>query len=92
MATITMMATLYVRACDLNILMAKIHDIWEGNVTTRREIEIGRICSLRFHDIREGVTLRRVILRRLRCINLNHIDIWMTLLNCGSFCIVYKLK
>ena len=31
----------------------KIHDIWEGNVTTWREIQIEQIHSLGLWDIRE---------------------------------------
>ena len=46
---------------------AEIHDIWEGNMTTRREIKTKNNCSLEFWDIREGVTLRRMILGRLGC-------------------------
>ena len=37
----------------------RTHDIWEGNVTTRREILPKNICSSWFQDIREGVTARR---------------------------------
>ena len=40
-------------------LMTRTHDICEGNVITRSEIEIDNIRSLRFWDIRKGVTLRR---------------------------------
>ena len=40
----------------------KPHDIWEGNVTTRREIAIDNVWSLCFWDISEGLTLRRVTL------------------------------
>ena len=43
-------------------LMSKTHDIKEGYVTIRSEIYIENICFLRFRDIREGVTLRRLIL------------------------------
>ena len=39
----------------------------------KREIEIENICFLGFQDIREGVTLRRVILWRLGCIYSFHI-------------------
>ena len=32
----------------------KSRDVWEGNMTTRWEIQIEHICSLGFQDIREG--------------------------------------
>ena len=38
--------------------MSKTHDIWERNVTTRREISTEHIHFLGFGDIREGVTLQ----------------------------------
>jgi hypothetical protein len=38
------------------------------NVTIRSEIEIVNIRSLGFRDVKEGVTLRRLILWSLRCI------------------------
>ena len=47
---------------------AKTHNIWEGNVTTRRETESEHIGSLGFGNIKEGVTLQRVILWKSRCI------------------------
>ena len=51
------MTTWCMWACGLKILVSyfnvKTHDIWEGNVTTRSQIEHPR--SLGFHDIREGV-------------------------------------
>jgi hypothetical protein len=45
----------------------------EKNVTTKREIQIENICFLAFQNIREGVTLRRVILWRLECTLFVHI-------------------
>ena len=57
--------------CDLKSLVdyfnTKTHNIKEGIVTTRREICTKNICSLGFQDIREGATLRMVILQRLEC-------------------------
>ena len=54
-------------ACGLNSLVVnfnvKPHDVWEGDMTTRSEIE--NIHSLGFRDIRAGVTLRRLTLRGL---------------------------
>ena len=47
----------------------KPHDIRERNVTTRSEIWSKNICSLRFQDIREWVTLRELILQSLGCID-----------------------
>ena len=56
-----------VRACGLNSLVVyfnvKTHDVWEGDMPTRSEIQTKKIYSLRFWDIREGVTLRRLIFR-----------------------------
>jgi hypothetical protein len=53
--------------CGLNSLIdydnVKTHDIWEKNMTTRREIHTEHIHSLGFEDRREAVTLWR-----LRCI------------------------
>jgi hypothetical protein len=40
----------------------KTPDLWEEDMTTTREIQIENIRSLQFHDIREGMTLKRVIL------------------------------
>ena len=37
-------------------------------MSTKREIYIEHICLLEFWDVREGVTLWRVILQRLKCI------------------------
>ena len=36
------------------LLNVKAHDIWEGNVTTRREMWTEHIRSLEFRDVREG--------------------------------------
>ena len=38
----------------------KTHDIWEDNLTTRREDQTEHIHSLGFQDIREKVTLQRL--------------------------------
>ena len=38
-----------------------------GNVTTKSEIGTANICSIGFRDIREGVTLRRLMLWSLMC-------------------------
>lgn len=46
----------------------KICDIWEINMTMRRENLIKHIRSLCVRVIRWGVTSMRVTLRRLRCI------------------------
>ena len=59
------------RGCGLTSLVVcnndKFHDIRERNVTTRSEIWTTNICSLGFRDIRECVTLWRLILRSLGC-------------------------
>jgi hypothetical protein len=51
-----------VRVCGLKSLVdyfnVKTCDVWEVNVTTRREILIEKICSLGFKDIREGLTIK----------------------------------
>ena len=47
--------------------IVRVCDVWEGNVTTRREIYTEHICSLGFRDIREGAALQRVMLGRLGC-------------------------
>ena len=60
------------QACGINCLVVhfsvKMYDIWEGNMTIRSEIQIENIHSLELWNIREGVTLRRLILRSLECI------------------------
>ena len=59
--------------CGLTCLMICIHDkfrdIRERNVTIRSHIWTTNITSLWFQDIRECVTLWRLILWSLRCIN-----------------------
>jgi hypothetical protein len=45
----------------VDYFMSKTCDIWEVNVTTRRDIQTENICFLGFRDTREGVTLRRDI-------------------------------
>ena len=68
-----------VRACWnslMDYLNVKYCDIWEENVTTRRDTWSKKICSLGCHDIREGVTLRRMIWQKLGCFTYNR---------CGSF-------
>ena len=64
-----MMTTWCVWACGLDSSMVysdvKTHDIWEGKVIIRNEIYFENIRSWRFRDIREGVTLRKLILRSL---------------------------
>jgi hypothetical protein len=63
---ITTMTTWSVQACGWNSLVdyfnVKVRDIWEGDVTTRTEIEteMENIRSQTFGDTRERVTLRRV--------------------------------
>jgi hypothetical protein len=60
------------QARDLNscvvFLNVKIHDIWEGNMTIKSEVQTKNVRFLGFQDIREGVTIRRLILRRLESI------------------------
>ena len=48
--------------------------IWEGNMTTRSEIQTENIRSVGFQDdMREGATLRRSISQSLECISIkNH--------------------
>ena len=46
-------------------------DMWEINVTMRSETKIKNIRSLGFQDIREGVTLRRLVLQSLECNSLH---------------------
>jgi hypothetical protein len=57
--------------CGLTSLMVciddKIHDVRERNVTIRSEIWTSNIRSLGFRDIREWVTLWRLILKSLGC-------------------------
>ena len=48
-------------------LNVKALDIWEGDVTIRSEIYYENILSLGLHDISEGLTLRRLVLRCLEC-------------------------
>lgn len=48
-------------------LMCKTRDVWMGNVITRSKIWIENICFLGFGDIREGVTLRKLVLQTLGC-------------------------
>jgi hypothetical protein len=60
------------RTCGLNSLVfylyVEIHDIWERNMTIRNEIQTKITRSLGFQDLREGVTLGRLMLRSLECI------------------------
>ena len=67
-----MMTTWCVQACGLNTLVVyfnvETHVYERRNVTIRSEIETMNIRSLGFRDVREGVTLRRLILWSLRCI------------------------
>ena len=62
------------RMCGLNALVnyfnVKTCDMWEGDVTTRRDIWTKHICSLGFWDMREEATLQKVTLRRLWCISI----------------------
>ena len=44
----------------------RTHDIWEGNVITKNNIQAQNILLLGSPDTREGVTLRRLILQSLR--------------------------
>ena len=61
-----MMSTCCMRGYGLDPLLVyfnvQTHDIWERNMSIRREMQIEHIRSLGFQDIREGVTLRRVML------------------------------
>ena len=65
---IAILTTWCVQACGLisstAYFIVKSHDIWEGNVTIWSEIQTKHNRSLGFWDIREGVTLRRLILWR----------------------------
>jgi hypothetical protein len=65
-----MMTTLCVLVFGLNSLVVyldvKAHDVWERNTTTRGEIEVENIRSVKFWYIR-GVTIRRLILQSLAC-------------------------
>ena len=55
----------------------KTYDIWEGNVTTRREILTKHIHAWGCRVMREGVTLQRVTLWRSMCTCLpSNIKIW----------------
>jgi hypothetical protein len=51
----------------VDYLDVKARDMQEGNVTRRREIYNKHIRSLGFWDIIEGVTIRRLVLRRVGC-------------------------
>jgi len=59
------------RGCELTSLVIYINDkipnVRERNVTIRSDIWITNIRSLGFQNIREWVTLWRLILRRLGC-------------------------
>ena len=77
--------------CGLNSLVldfnVKPRDIYgSGNVIIRSEISIEKICSLRFQDIKEGVTLRRLILWSIECIGV-HVD----LANCNESLSLWQL-
>ena len=65
------------QGCGLTSLVVcindKFRDIRERNVTIRSEIWTTNICSLGFRDIRECVTLWRLIFQSLRCTIL-HLD------------------
>ena len=60
------------RGCELTFMMicinGKTRDIRESNVTIRSEIWTKNIRSLGFRDIREWVTLQRLILQSSGCI------------------------
>ena len=47
--------------------MTNTCDIWEGSMTTRSAIKSENTCPLRFRNRREGMSLRRLILRSLEC-------------------------
>ena len=59
-----MMTTRCKRTCNLNSLMnyfdVKIHDIWEGHMTTRREIETELIHSVGFRAYKRGSDITEV--------------------------------
>ena len=57
-------------------LMIKICDIEERNLTIRSEIWTTNLHSLRFRNIREWVTLWRLILRSLECITKPQSDLF----------------
>jgi hypothetical protein len=72
------------QGCGLTSLVVcindKIRDVRERNVTIRSETWTTNIRSLGFHDIRERVTLWRLILRSLVCkmkVDLNE-KVWYT--------------
>jgi hypothetical protein len=73
-----------IQGCGLTSLVVcindKICDIREKNVTIRSEIWTTNIRSLGFRDIREWVTLWRLILWSLGCITYNNIAFlsWLT--------------
>jgi hypothetical protein len=52
----------------------KIHDIWEGNVTTRIvKFKLRTYVPHGFQDIRDKVTIGELILRRFRVYVLHHV-------------------
>jgi hypothetical protein len=69
--TLHMLTHSAMQGCGLTSLVVcindKVYDIREGNVTIRSEISIMNVCSLGFQDIRECVTLWRLILWSLGC-------------------------
>jgi hypothetical protein len=67
--------------CGLTSLVVyindKFHDIRKRNATIRSEIWATNIRSLGFRDIREYVTLWKLILRRLGCTNAQTFYTWV---------------
>ena len=59
------------QACGLISLVdyfnVKACDIWEGNVTTRREILTEHICSPNMLGYKRGSDILEVVLRKLEC-------------------------
>ena len=58
-----------------DIILVKIHDIWEGNMTTMSVTQTKNICSLGFQDIRERAKLRRLILWGLEYAFMGYYDV-----------------
>ena len=62
--------------------MSKFVILWEGNVTTRRNIQTEHIHFVGFWDIREGVTLRRLEYGRQFFVHQFYMSCSLLMLNC----------
>ena len=75
-------------------LLTNIRDIRERNTIIRNEIWTTSIRSLRFGDIRERVTLRRLILQSLGCKHMSirpHLPFTFAMSGGGGVCRAFQL-